>query len=82
MMEIETRHEQCADESVRKQRLPGRGDSFMKLETAQRERCLRRGLRLNVGGVCFIFKIRVFRISGAGGKEPRKRELKICINDQ
>lgn len=34
-------------------------------------------------GVCFIFKIRVFRISGAGGKEPRKREcLKICIDDQ
>lgn len=56
MMEIETRHEQCADESVRKQRLPGRGDSFMKLETAQREHCLRRGLRLNGGGFISFLK--------------------------
>lgn len=56
MMAIEMRHEQCADESVRKQRLPGRGDSFMKLETAQRERCLRRGLRLNVEGFVSFLK--------------------------
>lgn len=34
----------------------GHGDSFMKLETAQRERCLRRGLRLNGGGFVLFLK--------------------------